>query len=72
MFIALIFSILFIILLFQILIKEEKKDRIKICGYIDNKFLIVKVSKKLTIIAKFQEIFAKIKFRKTQNGKIFD
>lgn len=59
-FIALILFMLFTNLLFKILIKKEKKTRVKIRSYIEDGFLIAKVLKKVISIIKIQEIFAKI------------
>lgn len=60
MFIASIFFILFIISLLKILIKIEKKAKIKIYNYINNSFLIAKALKKIIKVAKIQKIFTKI------------
>lgn len=70
--VASILFILFTALLFQILTKEEKEARIKICSYVNNGFLTAKALKKSTTTTKIQETFAKIKARTTQNGMVFD
>lgn len=60
MFVAPIFFILFITPLFQILTKKVKKAEIKICGYVNDGFLIARAIKKINTITKIQEIFVKI------------
>lgn len=58
--------------LFKILTKQGKKAGMKIFGYVNNGFLIARVSKKVISIAKIEKTFAKIEAWATQNNIVFN
>lgn len=67
-----ILFMLFTILFFKILTKDEKMAEIMIRRYVDDSFLTARASKKATSIAKIQETFSAIEVWVIENDMIFD